>query len=191
VTDWPGRPQVIRILAALTVLGVVLAGVGLSLPRFVSSGDEDAVERKLVTSRATDFAVTYNTYDVADVADYQKRLKSLLTSEYNEQFVGVTNAVFEALTDKKQQSGEAKVLAVAIDAIDKDSAEALVAVDASITNTDNAAAVVRRFRWKVFFAKDNGKWLVSNFESVAAVTAETAAPSATPTPQPTASGDEK
>ena len=111
----------------------------------------------------------YNTYDVAELADYQKRLKGLLTPKYNEQFVKVTNAVFEALKDKKQKSGDAKVLGVAVDSIDKDSAEALVAVDATITNTDNEAAVVRHFRWKVSFTKTDDEWLVSNFESVAAL----------------------
>lgn len=177
VDSWTARPLVIRILAGLTALGVVLALVGwLVLPR-IGGGDDDTAERNKVSARANDFAVAYNTYDVAALADYQKRLKGLLTPAYDKQFVEITNAVFGALETKQQKSGSAKVLGVAIDSIDKDSASALVAVDASITNTDNAAAVERRFRWKVTFTKTKGDWFVSNFESVASADAQ-----AVPTP---------
>jgi Mce-associated membrane protein len=172
VNTWSARPLVIRILAGLTALGIVLALAGwLVLPR-LSGDDDDAAERNQVTSRANDFAVAYNTYDVADLADYQKRLKGLLTPAYDKQFVEITDAVFGALETKEQKSGDAKVLGVAIDTIDDDSATAIVAVDASITNTDNEAAVERRFRWKVSFAKTKDEWLVSSFESVASVDAQ-------------------
>ncbi len=186
LTGWSGRPLAIRVLAGLFALGLVLALVGaLVLPR-VGGGDDHQAERQQVASRANDFAVAYNTYDVAQLADYQKRLKGLLTSSYDKQFVEITNAVFGALETKQQKSGDAKVQGVAIDSIDQDSATAIVAVDASITNTDNAAAVKRFFRWKVSFTKTKGEWLVSNFESVASVDAQTTPaptdPSATPAP---------
>jgi hypothetical protein len=186
LTGWSARPLVVRVLAGLFALGLVLALVGaLVLPR-VGGGGDDQAEREQVASRANDFAVAYNTYDVAQLADYQKRLKGLLTPSYDKQFVEITNAVFGALETKQQKSGDAKVQGVAIDSIDQDSATAIVAVDASITNTDNAAAVKRFFRWKVSFTKTKGEWLVSNFESVASVEAQATPvptdPSATPAP---------
>jgi Mce-associated membrane protein len=196
-TPWSARPLVVGILAALTALGVALALVGwLLLPRLddadtKSSGETAA--RNQVVARANDFAVAYNTYDVANLADYQARLKGLLTPSYDKQFVKITDAVFGALKTKEQKSGDAKVLGVAIDMIDDDSAVAIVAVDASITNTDNKAAVERRFRWKVSFSKTKGEWLVSNFESVASVDAQAtevpADPSATPAPTTPAPSD--
>ena len=187
-TSWSSRPRVARTLAVLTAIGLVLGLLGAFLPKFIGDDGDTygGADRELVISRANDFATAYNTYNVAEVDDYQKRLKGLLTPKYDEQFVQVTNAVFEALKDKKQNSGEAKVRGVAIESIDEDSAEAIVAVDATISNTDNKAAVVRHFRWKVSFAKSGDEWLVSNFESVAAVTATAGDPSATaPTPTPT------
>lgn len=182
---WTGRRRFVRVLAGLFGLGIVLALVGtLVLPAIGDDGGE-AAQRSQVVSRANDFAVAYNTYDVADLADYQKRLKGLLTPAYDKQFVEITNAVFGALETKQQKSGDAKVVGVAVDSIDDDSATAIVAVDASITNTDNVAAVDRRFRWKVTFSKSKGEWLVSNFESVASVDAQ-----ATPVPgDPAASAD--
>lgn len=182
MTDRSSGSRVIALLVVTTALGVVLAAVGGVLWVLgPSGGDGDSRDRNAVTSRANDFAVTYNTYDVVDLADYQKRLKGLLTSSYDKQFVEVTNAVFKALESKKQKSGGAKVLGVAVDSIDHDSAEAIVAVDAKITNTDRAAEALRHFRWKLSFTKTKGKWLISNFESVAPVEAEaTPLPSATP-----------
>ncbi len=187
-TTWSSRPRVVRILGTATALGLVLALLGVFLPKVVGGDDTYAgSDREAVISRARDFATAYNTYDVAQLADYQKRLKGLLTSKYDAQFVQVTNAVFKALKSRKQKSGEAKVRGVAIESIDEDSAEAIVAVDATITNTDNKAAVVRRFRWKLSFTKSGDEWLVSNFESVAAVTATAGDPTA---PAPSASTTE-
>jgi Mce-associated membrane protein len=173
VSTWSARPVVVWILAGVTTIGVALGLVGWLVLGAGDGGGDDATDRNQVTARATDFAVAYNTYDVADLPDYQKRLKGLLTPAYDKQFVEITDAVFGALKSKQQKSGDADVLAVAIDSIDDDSATAIVAVDASITNTDNQAAVQRQFRWKVSFTKAKDEWLVSNFESVASVDAQT------------------
>ena len=182
MSTWSARPVVVWVLAGVTTIGVALALVGwLVLGGDGGSGD-GAADRNQVTARATDFAVAYNTYDVADLADYQSRLKGLLTPAYDKQFVQITDAVFGALETKQQKSGDAKVLAVAIDAIDQDSATAIVAVDAAITNTDNQAAVQRQFRWKVSFTRTKDEWLVSNFESVASVDAQTGPAPTDPAP---------
>ncbi|GAA3525835.1 hypothetical protein GCM10022234_23710 [Aeromicrobium panaciterrae] len=186
-TTWSSRPRVIRVLAVLTATGLVLGLLGAFLPKAFSDDDTyGGAEREKVISRAKDFATAYNTYDIANLADYQERLKGVLTPTYDKEFVKVTDAVFAALKDKKQKSGEAKVRGVAIESIDDDSAEAIVAVDATITNTDNKAAIVRHFRWKVSFTKSGDDWRVNNFESVAAVTATAGDPSTTaPSPTPT------
>ena len=192
-TSWSSRPRVVRALAIATALGLVLALLGAAaflIGKYVVNDETyNGAEREKIISRAQDFATAYNTYDVGDLADYQKRLKGLLASDYDAQFVKVTDAVFTALKDKKQKSGEAKVRGVGIESIDEDSAEAIVAVDSTITNTDTKGAVVRHFRWKVSFTKNGKEWLVSNFESVAAVTATTGDPSAT-APTPTLSSTE-
>jgi Mce-associated membrane protein len=191
VTDRSRRPRVIALLVVATALGVVLSAVGGVLLLLDPSGkSSDSSDRNEVTSRANDFAVAYNTYDVVDLADYQKRLKGLLTPAYDKQFVKVTDAVFKALESKSQKSGGANVRGVAVDSIDQDSAVAIVAVDAKITNTDNKAEVLRHFRWKLSFTKTKGEWLISDFESVAPVDAQaTPLPSATPSTGATEGGD--
>ena len=176
----------VRVLSILVIVGVLVGVAGLLIPR-VAGGDDLDAERKAVISRATDFAVTYNTYEVAKKSDYQRRMKGLLTPSYYKEFTTVTNALFQALEAKGQKSGDAKVLDVAIDSIDKDSAIALVAVDANITTSQEKGAVARRFRWKVTFAQQKGDWLVRQFETVATLEATTGDPTATPSPSPSPS----
>ncbi|WP_144433650.1 MULTISPECIES: hypothetical protein [Aeromicrobium] len=172
-------------LVVIAVLGVLVGVAGLLVPRFVGGG-EDA-ERDAVVARVNDFATTYNTYDVADLASYQKRMKPLLTPAYDKEFVRVTNAVFGALESKDQKSGDANVLAVAVDSIDKDSAIAIVAVDASITTSSDETAVQRRFRWKVTLSKSDGDWRVSQFDTVVPLDASTDPGSGGASPSPSAS----
>jgi Mce-associated membrane protein len=185
-TGTGGRRRIVRLLSVVTVLGVLIGVGGLLLPQVFSHSRSGTVgDRKDVVARTTDFAVAYNTYDVAQVADYQERMKGLLTTSYDKEFVKVTNSIFKALVVKKQVSSNAKVLGVAVDSIDKDSAVALVAVDSSISNTDAKAAVPRHLRWKVEFIKQKGQWRVDKFESVATLSASTGEPSAVPSTQPT------
>ncbi len=197
MTDAPDRRTISPLARAFGVLGLVLAIAGAVFFVIPSRGgtNADSAEAKQVVARVTDFAVAYNTYDVADAKEYQDRLSGLLTTDYQAEFVKITDALFTAIKDKKQKSGSAQVLAVAIESIDKDSAVVLAVVDAKVTNTDNDAAIVRQFRWMIDVKKVKGEWRVSKFESVAAQPADagqgngaTPDPTATPTtatPSPT------
>ena len=175
----------IRLLSIVTVLGVLIGVAGILVPKaFSYDGNGSSGDGKQVISRVSDFATAYNTYDVAELADYQKRLKGLLTPSYDKEFVKITNSIFQALTDKKQVSKDAKVVDVAIDSIDKDSAVVLVAVDSSVTNTDAKTAIARHLRWKVNLIKQKGQWNIDKFESVAALAASNGTPTAAPSAQP-------
>lgn len=158
-----------------TLVGVVLALVGALLIGFGDrlAGASEASGTASAVSVSQDFAVAYNTYDVADPDDYKSRLEGLLTDDYREQAFEVVDAIFEALAEKEQTSGDADVLAVGIPVIDEDSAQTLVAVDATISNTDvEDAGVQRHFRWKLSLVREDGDWKVDGFESVASVEAE-------------------
>ena len=178
----------VRVLTILIVLGVLVGVAGIVVPRLASGGADD--ERRAVVSRAEDFAVTYNTYEVSKKADYQKRMKGLLTPSYYKEFTTVTNALFDALEGKDQKSGKAKVIGVAIDTIDDDSAVALVAADAAVTTNQSEASIPRRFRWKVTFARQDGEWLVRQFEQVATLEASTGEPAADPSAPPEEGGEQ-
>ncbi|MEH3032746.1 MAG: hypothetical protein PGN07_01580 [Aeromicrobium erythreum] len=174
-------------LLALTVVALVVGVVG-SLVTFTGlfvPGRSDEESRSAVVDRVTAFATVYNTYDVSQKADYQRRMKPLLTPSYYKDFTKVTDGIFSALQGKKQRSGDVDVLSVAVDELDGDSASALVAVDASIS-TEGSASALRRFRWKVDLVRDDGSWRVRKFDSVIPAEATTGDPS--PSASPSASG---
>lgn len=192
-TDPAGSRRTIRLLSVVTVLGVLIGVAGLLVPKLFSyENSATAEDRKQVVARTTDFAVAYNTYDVADVDDYQKRLKGLLSTSYHKEFVEVTNVFFKELADKKQVSKGAKVLAVAVSSIDEDSAVAIIAVDASLANTDLKTDLARHYRWKVSFVKEKGDWNIDRFESVSTLQASAGEPTAgTPSSEPTEGSADK
>ena len=154
------------LLVAICVLGVLVGGAGLAMPQLFGSRDEFAAERQAVITRASDFAVTFNTYSSDKKPDYQRRVKPLMTASYYKDFVKITNVMFQVVKDKQQSSGDVKVLSVAVDTIDKDSASAIVAIDAAVQRSDSERAVARRFRWQISMRKVRGEWLVSQFDSV-------------------------
>ena len=176
----------IRLLSILTVVGVLVGVGGFLLPRLGGSDDTHR-ERQEVVRRASDFAVAFNTYTVEDKADYQKRMKTLMTPSYFKEFTKITNAMFGAIEDKKQSSGDAKVLATAVDSIDQDSAVVLVAVNAGVKSSGAKTAVERRFRWTVTFGRYKDEWRVREFDAVAPLQATTG--EATPSPD-TQGGDQ-
>ena len=155
-----------RLLAVITALGLLVGVLGFVLPHVVGSRDEFAEARQDVATRASDFAVTFNTYTVKDKKGYQRRVKPLMTSDYYKDFVKITDAMFQVIKDKNQSSGDAKALSVAVETIDKDSAVAIVAVNTAVRTSDSQEAVQRRFRWKINMRKIGSQWLVSVFDSV-------------------------
>ena len=161
----------IRLLIATCVVGVLIGGAGLALPNLVGSRDEFAGDRQAVVTRASDFAVTFNTYSSDKKPDYQRRVKPLMTSKYYKDFLKITNVMFQVVEDKKQSSGDVRVLSVAVERIDKDSASAIVAVDAQVHRSDSDQAVARRFRWQISMRKVRGEWLVNAFDGVPPVEA--------------------
>jgi hypothetical protein len=174
-------------LSIVTVVGVLVGVAGFLLPRFGGSDDTQS-ERQEVVRRASDFAVAFNTYTVEDKADYQRRMKTLMTPSYFKEFTEITDAMFGAIEDKKQSSGDAKVLATAVDSIDQDSAVVLVAVNAGVRSSGAKTAVERRFRWTVTFGRYQGEWRVREFDSVAPLQATTG--EATPSPESSQGGDQ-
>jgi hypothetical protein len=165
-------PKSIRILlVAICVLGVLVGGAGLAMPHVFGARDEFAAERQAVITRASDFAVTFNTYTSDKKPDYQRRVKPLMTPSYYKDFVKITDVMFQVVEDKKQSSGDVKVLSVAVDTIDKDSASAIVAIDAAVHRSDSERAVARRFRWQLSMRKVRGEWLVNQFDGVPPVEA--------------------
>lgn len=158
--------KAIPLLIATCIVGVLIGVVGLLLPNLIGTRDEFGAERQAVITRASDFAVTFNTYSSDDKPDYQRRVKPLMTAAYYKDFLKITDVMFQVVKDRRQSSGDVKVLSAAVENIDKDSAAVIVAIDAAVRRSDSEQAVARRFRWQISLSKVRGTWLVNQFDSV-------------------------
>lgn len=152
---------------ALLVAGVVMAIGALVAWFLLPATAAETSDRHEVTAVATDFALEYNTYDMAELDEYQARMADLMTDSLHEEFSQVTSALAEAIAEKAQSSGSADVLSTAIKEIDATSATVLVAADAVVTNTDTGdVGAQRNFRWVLTLTSDAGQWRVDSFAAV-------------------------
>lgn len=148
-----------RLLVVLTTVGLVVGAVGWAYAQNGAPRDELRAERRAVATRAEDFAVTFNTYSIKDKADYQRRVKRLMTPEFFKEHKRVTDAIFKVIEDKNQSSGNVKVLSVAVDSIDQDSATAILAINWTVRR-GGEKPVLDRSRWSVSMSKVDDQWLV-------------------------------
>lgn len=165
---WPaGRPVAVT-LSVVTVLALLAGVAGLVLPKMAEASQSDQADaRQHVLARASDFVTAYNTYSSRKIGDYQDRVGGLLTDDFDKEFEKASSAYLGALRKKRQTSRDATVLGAAVDSIDDDSAEVIVAVDATIENTDSSKPIPRHFRWRVSLERVDGSWLVSKYTPVA------------------------
>jgi hypothetical protein len=165
----------IRLLIATCVVGVLVGGVGLAMPHVLGSRDKYAADRQAVVTRASDFAVTFNTYSSDKKADYQHRVKPLMTPAYYKEFVKTTNLMYQVAQEvakgKKISSGNVQVLSAAVDTIDDDSASVLIAFNATANRDGSDTDIPFRFRWQISLRKVRSDWLVSRTDTVAPIEA--------------------
>ncbi|GAA3540048.1 hypothetical protein AFL01nite_29450 [Aeromicrobium flavum] len=139
--------------------GTALLVRGPQIPAYADSSSRQDV--RAATER---FATAINTYDVTDLDEYTKRVEPLLTDELAEQFQASTRDLLAKFEAAKIVS-RGKVGQVAVDSIDRDSAEAIAAITIS-TEPENVQYGQPRLRWRVSLVKDDGQWLVENFSNV-------------------------
>lgn len=164
---WPAGRKVAATLSVVTVIALLVGIAGMVLPKAAEGTREDDVEaRQAVLARASDFVTAFNTYSAKKPGDYQKRVGSLLTDDFRKEFKKASSGFLKALKKKNQTSGEATVLGAAVDSIDGDSAEVVIAVDATIKNSDRKKPIPRHFRWRVSLERADGEWKVSKYTPV-------------------------
>ncbi|WP_436701507.1 hypothetical protein [Nocardioides sp. BYT-33-1] len=166
---WPAARPVALVLTLVLVAGLALGVWALVRP--VSAQEERADAAADAVAAASRFAASVNTYDVADVAAYTDRVAALLTEPFAEQFRASTDGLLAAYAETGLAS-TGKVRQAAVDSIDADSAQILVAVDAETTPA-GLLANPPRLRWEVSLVREKGRWLVDDFRAV-----EAAAPAA-------------
>ena len=156
-----------RLLVVLTTIGLVLGALGWGYTLVSGPRDEFRAERRAAITRADDFAVAFITFDLAKKAEYQSRVRNLVTPRYYSRFAKTTDALFTALKKSRVRmvSGNVNVLSVAVESIDQDSAVVLLAINSSVTVGEETTPASRPVNGTVTLTKVKGKWLVARFDT--------------------------
>jgi Mce-associated membrane protein len=166
---WPYRRPVAVLLTLLLVAGVAVGA--WSLTRGDSAAQQQADARPDAIAAASQFAASVNTYDVQKLSDYDARVAALLTPAFAQQFKASTQGLLAAYAKTKLTS-TGTVRQAAVESIDADSAQVLVAVDAT-TSPAGLLTNPPRLRWEVSLVKQDGRWLVDDFNDIDAASSQT------------------
>lgn len=151
-------------LSAVLVVALAFA----VLFTFLGPGGSDAsattaesTARHEVQRVASSFAANVNTYSSEQIDSYTKRVKPLLTKEFESSFSRAIEGIVKQMQSVRIKS-KGEVLVTGVSSIDEDSAAVLVVADADVQTGTGSRA--RHFRWQVDLVKQDGRWLVNGFE---------------------------
>jgi Mce-associated membrane protein len=152
------------VLSAVLVLALALALVVTVVDPGASSSltsTQESTARKEVQRVASAFAANVNTYSSQNVDAYAKRVRPLLTPQFERSFSrAIDGLVSQMRSTRLRSTGE--VLVTGVSSVDRDSATVLVVSDADVTSAAGDRA--RHFRWEVELVRRGGRWLVDGFQ---------------------------
>jgi Mce-associated membrane protein len=167
----PARAHVVRrpriVVAALTIaLIAVLVAVGVTgYDWYQQRALSDARQEALAAARQT--TVNFVSVSAATVDRDLQRVTAGATGDFKEEFTRGAPQVRAALVENQVDS-RGTVLRAGLVSGDRDSAVALVAVDATVKNVKAPQGRLSHYRIQVDLAKDakSGRWLVSRLQFV-------------------------
>ena len=168
--DRTSRPWLATALAALCVLAAVVVGVVLASRQAQSEVRTEARDRPAVLEAARRFAVTWTSYSPGDASTYLRRVGPLMSDALGTEVRKTSDdTVVRIVEGRVSSEGEVPTGAggtplVGVASIDPESAEVLVAVDA--TEDANGRQSLEHWRWQMSLVKVDGTWRVDSFEAV-------------------------
>jgi Mce-associated membrane protein len=163
VTD-TNRRLLSYVLSAALLLALVAAVVVTVVGNQTSSAGgttQESAAREDVQRVASSFAANVNTYSSDDIESYRKRVAPLLTPRFEGQFSKFLDSLIAQMRSEQLRS-KGEVLVTGVSSVDADSATVLVVSDADVSSVGGQRA--RHFRWEVDLLRQDGRWLVNDFE---------------------------
>ena len=165
----PEKPR--RSLRRLVLPGVCLlvgALLGTAVVVLLSQvRDADSLEasRQSALLTARQVAADITTVSKDSTQHDVDRLMDVATGSFKDQF-GEQSSVFQKVVRQAEVSSQGTVREAGISEADGDSAVVLVAVSATVKNTDAPAGEQRQYRMRMHLQRQGDRWLVSDLEFV-------------------------
>jgi Mce-associated membrane protein len=148
----------------VVVLAGVLAAVGVLARQAYDQGQLDAA-RQHAMAAARQATVDFVSISAATIDSDLQRISDHATGEFKDEFTQDMPQVRAAVVDNKVDS-HGTVLRAAIVSSSRSSAVLLVAVDATVKNTNAPDGRLSHYRIRVTMAAQSNRWLVAKLEFV-------------------------
>lgn len=149
---------------AAAVIAVAAFGVSNGIEVRSLGSDEASRETALDVSRSA--ALAFTTYNYKEIDASFDRLRDSATNEFFGQFTKA-GAQLRPLIIKKKASSEGKIIAAGLEGdMDAGRASVIVAVDATVRNTDLPNGAVQRFRLRMNLKQVGDEWRVEQITPV-------------------------
>ena len=167
-----GRLRVVALVAALVIPVVAAAAVWLWQAGRLDDQQADQASDRAALDAATRETLAWATVDYQKVDEYVARVKSGATGRFLSQF-NASEKALKALVTSNQSvqvptipKDGAGLICGATERCDQGDAQALVAMDATVTNKSTKTPAPRQYRLKITLEESGGDWKIENLEFV-------------------------
>jgi len=167
-----GRLRVVLLVVALVIPVVAAAAVWISQSGRLADAEADQAADRAALDAATRETLAWATVDYRKVDDYVARVKSGATGRFLEQFTSSEKVLTALVTSNKSvqvptiPKDGAGLICGATERCDSGDAQALVAMDATVTNKNTKSPAPRQYRLKITLDQSGGDWKIENLEII-------------------------
>ncbi|WP_018654823.1 hypothetical protein [Actinomadura flavalba] len=149
----------------LAVLAVALAGVAVWVGLAVHDRAEADEQRTKAAQTARQFGVNLNSLDHEQAQRDLDRILAVTTGGLKDTLASQSKTLLDQLAKTKAKSTVSEPIAAVV-AMDGDSAEVMVSMNAVVTNDKVKNAAPRPWRCVMDLERKDGRWLVAKMELV-------------------------
>lgn len=153
----------LAVLVLLTVVAVVLVGVGVILGLKVMQNDAEQARRQNAVRTAGEVALKLTTIDHRNAEGELAQLRTLTTPQFAEQF-GIRSHAFADTLAQSRIVSTGQVTSAGLEQLADRSARVLVAVRATVRDGGAPQGEPRSYQLGVDLQRQDDRWLVSNVE---------------------------
>lgn len=159
----PRNPLTLGITLALAL--AALGWVGVDSYRIKDEADNRAQTYDEVTQVAADKVLDLTNLQAGNAAKARETLLDGVTDGFRAEFAEQV-ADFTGTVRRQKVTSTGRIVSIAVDTLDGDSASVLVAASGTVTNRRANNPQARHYRLRVDLAEVGGRWLVNGLEFV-------------------------
>ena len=168
-----GWLRVVAIVVALALPVVAAAAVWVWQGGRADDAQAAAASDRAALDPATRETLTWATVDYREVEDYIAAVEAGATGRFLSQFQDSEKALTALVTSNKSvqvptipKDGAGLICGATTKPCEQGDAQALIAMDATVTNKSSKTPVPRQYRLKITLQKTEGDWKIENLEFV-------------------------